>query len=474
MRRIAAGQVVGAALLLLVLGACGSSGGDGPVYVPEPDPDPIPAPQPYVESIQIGTPICSSAGTGSTSGRTFWTSSGTIDVEPDGCASTSNYMRVWLQVNVGGAAITHYEWSITNWRNAAPHGGLAYHDGVIDIDLADGTYRVRSYGNSVRYDSASIRVLEELTSSFTQSIRVDAFTADGNSARAYFYLRMLPPEDDDPVPVLLVSNGTHPELSPDGTKFVFMRLTDNTTSARSEIYIANTNGTGVSKLTGASGYSDYCPQWVPDGSAVAFLRQSGSYYGAGEGELWSVKVSSGVTTRHTTWPVASEMCFYRWSGNSYMIFVDDGDIHLSLDSWPDCGDGWALRRLDGKSPQSPISPTSNPPDIAFFDATALGTQGLVTLDPVNLDEDVINNGGRFPWPCYNPSGSKIAAGADGGKPSGIYTMNANGTSATARTSPPAGRADHMPTWNKGTLLFVRTPYGGGVLRGDIYKLTEVN
>lgn len=143
--------------ILLFAGCGGDGGGSGDSGTPSGGSGPgsgnPPGPQPVVASVQVGLPACSTTGTGAVDGRLFPGNTSYVNVTPT-CSTSNSYMRVWLQVNITGATVDHYDWRIIGWRNQTPHGGLAYYDRVVDIDLTAGRYVVQSSGNRIRYDSA--------------------------------------------------------------------------------------------------------------------------------------------------------------------------------------------------------------------------------------------------------------------------------------------------------------------------------
>jgi Tol biopolymer transport system component len=61
--------------------------------------------------------------------------------------------------------------------------------------------------------------------------------------------------------------GVEPAISPDGSKLAFARISDR----RSDIYIANANGTKVHRLT-RTALPEQNPGWSPDGKWIAFDR----------------------------------------------------------------------------------------------------------------------------------------------------------------------------------------------------------
>ncbi|MBM3331130.1 hypothetical protein FJY68_04660 [candidate division WOR-3 bacterium] len=72
-----------------------------------------------------------------------------------------------------------------------------------------------------------------------------------------------------------------PKLSPDGTKIVFERLEDPSTShGRYNLFVADSNGAGEVRLTN-SGYAQGLPTWAHSGSMLAYtvaaIEEQGAY-----------------------------------------------------------------------------------------------------------------------------------------------------------------------------------------------------
>ena len=268
-------------------------------------------------------------------------------------------------------------------------------------------------------------------------------------------------------PQLVVSDGFEPHLSPDGTKIVFTRLSAAPDDSYTDIWRVNVDGTGLTQLTYTLGESEFSPQWNPTGTRITFLRKSGTIGSTVEGWLFDIATNGTNLTLRSNAPM-EDFCHYTADGGAWteiLAIRTDGRMWLSM-GWPSIG-GWALRRSgSAHNVRSSADPslTGASPYVTMNDSTA---RKIVKFNPINLSEETIQAGYDFPDPCPSPSGTKIAAGTDGGLPWGLYTMNADGSGLTTKTT----STDLQPTWHGDTIVFVRVPGGGTLRHGNIYKLT---
>jgi len=145
---------------------------------------------PTVDSVQLGLPISSINGEGTVDGSLFRGDFGEVTISVD-TSNPTGYMSTWMQVNVSGTTASYYEWEIVGWQSQQTYGKFSYYDEVIDIDPELGSYRVKTAGNTIRYDSATNSLL---TSNHIELIRVTAWTIDGSSSTANFQLTLSPTE----------------------------------------------------------------------------------------------------------------------------------------------------------------------------------------------------------------------------------------------------------------------------------------
>jgi len=76
----------------------------------------------------------------------------------------------------------------------------------------------------------------------------------------------------EPLDVFRVQVATDPQISPDGSRIVYVRNSADISSDRrvSNLWIINADGTDHRPLT-TGGYSDSSPRWSPDGTRLAFV-----------------------------------------------------------------------------------------------------------------------------------------------------------------------------------------------------------
>ena len=209
---------------------------------------------------------------------------------------------------------------------------------------------------------------------------------------------------------------SHPAWSPDGSRIAFVR--------DSAIWAMNADGSEPIELTAGEGDDTlYSPAWSPDGTHVAFIRFAVS---SGFG-LWVVDASGGepvdlapASGTGVSWsPDGTQIAFEGNSGGNSDIFTINGDgtqrTNRSNAPGSDREPTWSL---DGKKILFTSEPTGNR-DVWIM--TADGNK------PRNLTNSKELEGGGI----FLPDGSKIifVRGA------ALFSMNADGTGQQQITSP---------------------------------------
>jgi Tol biopolymer transport system component len=193
-----------------------------------------------------------------------------------------------------------------------------------------------------------------------------------------------------------------PAWSPDGTKIAFMRDSANVTNSGSaqDIYVMNADGTGQVRLTDDSG-DDSSPAWSPDGTKIAFRsnREQSS-------DIWIMDADGGNVRRLT----------------------NNGGANTNP-SWSPDGTKIAFQSV-------PLAHGANQNDeIHTINVDGTGEQALTN----NPTPDFL--------PDWSPDGRRIVFQGYGG----IYVMNADGTEQS-QVYPGATDPAWSPDGKKITLL----------------------
>ncbi len=108
--------------------------------------------------------------------------------------------------------------------------------------------------------------VDDYTPKFSADGTKIVYEQDGN-------IIMMNPDGSGKTTITNTANDLEPAMSPDGNRVVFMSERDG----NQEIYVINTNGTGLTRLTNDSA-RDFAPVFSPDGYSIAFVTtRDGTY-----------------------------------------------------------------------------------------------------------------------------------------------------------------------------------------------------
>ena len=115
-----------------------------------------------------------------------------------------------------------------------------------------------------------------------------------------------------------------PQISPNGKQLVFSvtQYFLKKGKSNSEIYLMNSDGTNLKKMTNNKA-ADFSPIWSPDGGKILFLstRKNGV-------QIWSIPVNGGEAKQVTDLSTGI---------NDLVLSPLKGQIAISTDVFPGCG-----------------------------------------------------------------------------------------------------------------------------------------
>lgn len=251
-----------------------------------------------------------------------------------------------------------------------------------------------------------------------------------------------------------VENDT-PAYSARGRRIVFRRTTGTTPS---EIYVMNADGSHVRRLThtppSGEGGGSFSPAFSPSGRKIVFVRivRSGSNYPL---EIF-VMNSDGSHVRRLTHTRNGYNTRPKFSPNGRRIIFERTNSQGVPDIFVMNPDGSHVRRLTHSS----SSRGSEAPDFSpngrqitfvrytrdYDDIFVMRSDGSHVRRLTHTRFPVNNGGGEAGGPVFSPDGRKIAFTRNGKNFTDIFTMNADGSHVRRLTRTTGGRRSDGANW----------------------------
>ncbi len=206
------------------------------------------------------------------------------------------------------------------------------------------------------------------------------------------------------------------------------------------VFTLRADGRRVRRLTHGR-YRDLSPQWSPDGSRIAFIRDR--LRGSGDDKLWVMR-PNGSDKRKLHQARAIESLEWSPDGSRLVVGIwEEGERDLYL---VDVCDG-GVTRLTHTSDEDEWSPSWSPDGelIAYAAERSWDDSNVYTIRPDGSDRTALTDDGRSSAPEWSPDGRHIAftssrddqTESDYGPLTEVYVMDGNGDAETRVSNIPA-------------------------------------
>ena len=236
-----------------------------------------------------------------------------------------------------------------------------------------------------------------------------------------------------------ISSDTNPSWSPDGNQIVF----SSTEEWGMNIYVIDSSGANITLLTTDQNTnnpisSDTTPSWSPDGTKISFSSNIDEQYGS---NIYVMDSDGANITRITTDDNAFDTT-PSWSPDGTKIsFSSDRDGQIGSNIYVMDSDGANITRITTDDNAFDTTPSWSPDGTKIsFSSDRDGQIGsniyVMDSDGANITRITTNQYASDITPSWSPDGTKISFSSDMDEQYGsnIYVMDSDGTNITRITT----------------------------------------
>lgn len=234
------------------------------------------------------------------------------------------------------------------------------------------------------------------------------------------------------------AHDSFPAWSPDGSKIAFVASHDNTPGSSRDLYLMNSDGGGRVRLTNDL-TDDLMPTWSPDGRMLAFSRGNDIYRINSDGTGLTNLTNAAEVNFSPTWsPDGSRIawdCARQGLTNAEDICAMNSD-----------GSGLVDLTTDNPDPNgADIQPDWGPDAsrLVFVRQTFGSAYTLFTMNPDGSDKQQITTGSNSNTPRWSPDGTKLVFECG---TRDLCVMDSSGTGRTTITNSAIGNDGFRPSW----------------------------